>query len=292
MKISSNHIGSIQKFAQDYLSGLYSREEINSIYFYLLKHLCNIEKSDFYSGKKELLNESELLLVYDAVKELATGIPVQYLIGYVFFCEMKFIINKHVLIPRPETEQLVYFIVSNHDKNEHLTILDIGTGSGCLAVSLNKLLKNSDVFALDVSIEALRTASENALLNNARIHTLLIDFLSGQHWDEIPDTDIIVSNPPYVTDSEKKIMRKNVLDFEPALALFVKDENPLLFYRTIFEYVKFKNTSKILYLEINEKYGNEITKLAENYGISEIQIIKDFNNKNRYFCGRYLDESF
>jgi release factor glutamine methyltransferase len=229
------------------------------------------------------LSESEMLTFHFAVKDLLKNKPIQYIIGETEFCDLKFKVNENVLIPRPETSEMIYKIVNRQrtTDNRQLSILDIGTGSGCIAISLAKQIPNSKVYALDISEKALEVAKENAINNDAEVTFIHDDILSLKNKIETK-FDIIVSNPPYVRELEKAEMRDNVLNWEPHNALFVSDNDPLIFYRNILEFAKshLKENGEI-WFEINEYLGKEMTDLCKGYGFSDIEIFKDFRGKER-----------
>ena len=229
------------------------------------------------------LSESEMLTFHFAVKDLLKNKPIQYIIGETEFCDLKFKVNENVLIPRPETSELVMNIVNRQktkDKRQ-LSILDIGTGSGCIAISLAKNIPGSKVYALDISEKALEVAKTNAFNNNVDITFIHDDILSLNNKIETK-FDIIVSNPPYVRELEKAEMRDNVLNWEPHNALFVSDNAPLIFYRNILEFAKTHlNENGEIWFEINEYLGKEMTDLCKEYGFSGIEIFKDFRGKER-----------
>jgi len=223
--------------------------------------------------------------ILEVLDELKKGNPVQHVIGEADFMDMVFEVNAEVLIPRPETEELVHWIISNN-KNNSPKILDVGTGSGCIAVSLAKYLSDAQVTALDVSENALKVAKLNAIKNSVNVdfingNILELSEIDGAHYD------IIVSNPPYVREQEKQLMNRNVTDFEPHLALFVSDNDPLLFYRTIAQKSRnWLNPNGQLYFEINQAFGNEIKDLLISNGYSDVEIRKDINGKDRMAFGR------
>jgi release factor glutamine methyltransferase len=190
-------------------------------------------------------------------------------------------VDKRVLIPRPETEFLVDLIIKENNKKEGLTIMDLCTGSGCIAIALSKKLKNAEVFALDFSEDALDVANKNAFDNKAKVNFIRDDLLSLT--GEYLHFDLIVSNPPYVRDSEKKLMKPNVLNYEPASALFVPDNDPLKFYLALAKFgIKYLTPAGIIYAEINENLGNDLIELFKQKTYSNVTIRKDLNDKNRY----------
>ena len=208
---------------------------------------------------------------------------MQYVTNSAWFCDHKFYVDKSVLIPRQETEILIDEIIESSIGKKDLKILDIGTGSGCIPISLKKSMPDSIVYALDISLQALEVAERNAIKNGVSINFKLFDVLQGEKLPFDEKFDIIISNPPYVTDSEKKLMHKNVTRFEPDLALYVSDNKPLVFYEKIL--LKFKSImcdDGTIWFEINENYAEEVVELCENNGFGKNVIIKDLNKKNRF----------
>ena len=277
------------------LEKIYGSDEANALVMILLEHYFGIDRVKMALEPELRLSESEMLTLHFAVKELLKNKPIQYVLGETEFCGMRFFVDENVLIPRPETEEMVQMIVARRDKaclvrtgcdvetDGRPSILDIGTGSGCIAISLAKLLKNSNVTAVDVSEKALEVAKKNAAANNVNVRFVLDDILNPQNTDLIGNQyDIIVSNPPYVCESEKSEMRANVLDYEPSTALFVSDTDPLIFYRKILEFAQ--NTLKPdgeIWFEINEKFRKEMKNLCIEMGFKNVEIIKDFRERDR-----------
>ena len=285
MKYSSNKVRDIRRYFRDHLAALYSQNEIDSILFILLEEYTNYTRAKLLADPELTINESELLKIHHSLKELQLNKPVQYIIGKAFFCGDEFNVKQGVLIPRPETEELINLIVVENSERESLTIIDIGTGSGCIAIELKKHFKNADVIASDISQLALEVAYINAKQLKTKICFIQDDILHSSY--NFPMADIIVSNPPYIKESEKKLMSRNILDYEPEEALFVQDDHPLLFYFAIADFAK-KNLKKggRLYFEINEIHANEIYSLLEEKGFTMISIHKDINNKDRFIsCG-------
>ncbi len=282
MKVASNKILDIKSFIRKRLHGLYPEEEISSFIFILFEAYCGMSKTDILAMKRETINESELLLVYDAVKELEHYKPIQYILGKTEFYGLEFRVTPAVLIPRPETEELVDLIIKDNKNITGLKILDIGTGSGCIAISLKKNLPDADVTAIDNSAEALEIAQKNAEINHVKIVFINNDILDKQQWLKSGEFDIIVSNPPYVLESEKALMQPNVLEYEPSTALFVPDSDPLMYYDAIFRFAISKKKRSQIYLEINENMAGELMALAKKYELSDIRIIKDINGKDRF----------
>ncbi|HNW90999.1 MAG TPA: peptide chain release factor N(5)-glutamine methyltransferase [Bacteroidales bacterium] len=285
MKVASNKISDIKSFIRNRLHGLYPDEEINAFIYMLFEAYCGLSKTALLAMKRETINESELLLVYDAVNELEHYKPIQYILGKTEFYGLEFRVTLAVLIPRPETEELVDLIIKENKNKTGLKILDIGTGSGCIAISLKTYLPGAEVTAIDISEEALALAKKNAEINQEEIVFKKIDILEEQQWPNIKGFDVIVSNPPYVLESEKAMMQPNVLDFEPPTALFVPDANALLFYEAIFAMAVRQNKKTKIYAEINESKAAELSRMAQQYGIVESVVVKDINNKDRFFVG-------
>jgi release factor glutamine methyltransferase len=223
----------------------------------------------------------------DAITRLKTYEPIQYIIGETEFYGLPFKVNSNTLIPRPETEELVELIINNEKlkTSQPLTILDIGTGTGCIAIALAKHISNAKVFAVDVSDDALKVAKENAILNGVTIEFIKADILNKDSWNlefEDLEFDIIVSNPPYVRQLEKAEMKANVLEHEPHLALFVDDSNPLQFYRAIAEFASEKlQPDGHLYFEINQYLSDEMHQLLEQYDFKNIELLTDIFGNHR-----------
>ena len=295
MKTSSNLVRDCRKYYAGELEKIYGSDEANALIMILLEHYFNIDRMKIAMDPELRLSESEMLTLHFAVKELLKNKPVQYIIGETEFCGMRFFVNENVLIPRPETEELVNKLAvtpnssfrpkrSGVEKSPtHISILDIGTGSGCIAISLAKLLKDSSVTTVDVSEKALEVAKKNAEANEVSVTFIKDDILNPQNRDLLNGQfDIIVSNPPYVCESEKSEMRANVLDYEPSTALFVSDNDPLVFYRKILEFAqKTLKPNGAIWFEINEKFGKEMKNLCLEKGFKNVEIIKDFRGRER-----------
>ena len=293
MKVPSNLVKDIRNYYCEQLCSIYDKEESNAMILILFEHYFNIDRVKMALEPQLRLSESEMLTFHFAVKDLLKNKPIQYIIGETEFCDLKFKVNENTLIPRPETSELVMNIVNRHQtpdssreekSQSHKVaklILDIGTGSGCIAISLAKHLPNSEVHALDISEKALEVAKANATSNNVNVSFIHEDILSLRNKIETK-FDIIVSNPPYVRELEKTEMRDNVLNWEPHNALFVSDNDPLIFYREILEFAKdhLKENGEV-WFEINEYLGKEMTDLCHNMGFSEVEIFEDFRGKER-----------
>ena len=286
MKVPSNLVRDVRRYYSRLLEGIYSKEESLSLIMILLQHYFGYDRVKIALNEDLRLNESELLTFHFAVRELLKNKPVQHIIGEEEFCGMSFIVNNKVLIPRPETAEMTNIIASQRADSKAVDILDIGTGSGCIAISLAKMISGSNVYAIDISEDALETARENAARNNADVTFVKADILRFNEWLDKSwneKFDIIVSNPPYICESEKKEMRANVTDYEPHTALFVSDADPLVFYSTILDFAKhcLKPDGEI-WFEINEKFWFEINRLCIEKGFKNTKLILDFRGKDRF----------
>ncbi|MCW3085253.1 MAG: Release factor glutamine methyltransferase [Bacteroidetes bacterium] len=289
MKIASNKVTDIVRFFKEQLQDRYEDGELETMIRYCFEEFLNVRHFDISLHKNDTVTESELLKFNFAVKDLKTEKPLQYIFGKADFYGLKLIVNEHVLIPRPETEELVNLIISDLKKNKNsLTIIDIGTGSGCIPIALKKNIPAAAVSAMDVSENALAVAAQNAALNKTEITFINDDILSPAANYNAASFDVIVSNPPYIRISEKEKMHTNVLTYEPHLALFVNDPDPLLFYNAIADFaLKTLKPGGSIYFEINENLGPETQQLMERKGFKNIVLVKDMSNKNRILRGMY-----
>ena len=265
------------------LIDVYEPREAESLSTLALTHLFACTHTDAILGKRVQVDTEKEKELEEIVNRLRKQEPVQYILGVTEFYGREFNVNSSTLIPRPETEELVGLITKENTKHG-LKVLDIGTGSGCIATSLFFELNESIVHAIDIDDEALKIAKENAYRLGAALNFMQGDILSNNF--ETEGLDIIVSNPPYVRDSEKKQMHRNVLDYEPDLALFVSDNDPLIFYRRIAEVSakKLRQGGK-LYFEINEAYGLEVKTLMQDHGFHDVEVFKDLQGKDRMVRG-------
>jgi protein-(glutamine-N5) methyltransferase, release factor-specific len=271
----------LKHFIHQRLGKLYESTEIQSFYFMLLAHYGHYSKVDVLTNTEEELPEEVVLPIKKAIKALLSAEPIQYVLGETEFCSYRFFVTKDVLIPRPETEELVDWVYRQYKTTATpLKILDIGTGSGAIAISLKKLLPQAEVTAIDVSAEALAIARRNAKTNGATIHFVQQDILMT---DRLPEKyDVIISNPPYVRFAEQAEMHPNVLNYEPHLALFVSDENPLLFYDKIAELAyRFLTPQGSLFFEINQYLGKETQDLVRQKGFNEVILQQDLLGNDR-----------
>ena len=262
------------------LQDLYPKGEIRSFTRLIMEHVCCLQPYQLLMDGSRHLSDAEKHEIRLTVERLKQFEPIQYILGETSFCGLKFRINPSVLIPRPETEELIECILNDYDGRK-MRILDIGTGSGCIAISVAHFLPTTEVIAVDISGEAIQTAEENARINNASVSFIQADILYSDV--DIPGTfDIIVSNPPYVKENEQIGMERNVLLYEPRLALFVPDNDPLLFYRAIARLAKQKlNTGGALYFEINAMLGKETVQALKEEGFTNVELIRDLSGKDR-----------
>ena len=275
------------------LSSLYEEQEIDSFFYIILEKLHGLKRIDLALNPQTVMDGAHLKQWKNIVSELKKQRPVQYILGETEFYGLRFLVNENTLIPRPETEELVELIIesTNYElRNTKLKVLDIGTGSGCIAISLAKHLPTSEVYAIDVSEEALATAKKNAELNKVAINFISTNILDVVNLSAVAGLykqfDIIVSNPPYVRNLEKDQIKPNVLEYEPHLALFVDDIDPLLFYRKIAELAKKNlNENGKLYFEINQYLGKETIKLLEDFGFRNVELKKDIYGNDRMIEG-------
>jgi release factor glutamine methyltransferase len=268
------------------LLSIYDKEEAASVSKYYVESILSLNSTELILKCNEELIPAHLDKLKTGEIRLINGEPVQYITGKSWFYGLNFFVNKNVLIPRQETEILVDYIIKRHKNSGKIKILDIGTGSGCIAITLKKYLSNAEIFAIDVSANVLEICKKNAQLNKVNIEVLEYNILYNKNLPFNKYFDIILSNPPYVLESEKPLMHKNVVDFEPAQALYVEDKDPLLFYRNILERISESATKpREIFFEINEKFSNEIISLNKSFGFLHNEIIKDLNGKDRFVFG-------
>lgn len=286
------------------LDQIYGKDEVASFFYLGLEHYLNVARIQLQLDPEFTLSKPETDVFFELLEGLKQQKPIQYLLGETEFYGLQFKVNENVLIPRPETEELVDWILKSYESrvissepsnlkssivNRQLKILDIGTGSGCIAILLAKQLPEVKVFALDVSKEALDIAKQNADTNNVKINFIEASILDETSWNlEFRDLnfDIIVSNPPYVRELEKQEIKSNVLDNEPHLALFVDNEKPLIFYKAITDFAvdKLKSNGS-LYFEINQYLGQETKQLLVDAEFKAVELRKDLNGNDRMLKG-------
>ena len=280
-------INQAQQELKTLMTKLYDASEARSINRYVFDDY--LLSGNYFSLNGEM--DNILLEQYNSVKEkLLTGMPVQYALGFAWFYGIKLKVNNTVLIPRPETEELVEWILEDTQKSDKdISVLDIGTGSGCIPIVLSLKNPQLKLSALDVSESALITASRNAFRYNVEIDFLLIDILNRDQQKKLNNYDIIVSNPPYISESEKKIMSENVLDFEPHLSLFVSDNHPLVFYKCIADFAQ-KHLTKNghLYFECNTFTALDVKKMLEEKKFRDVILRKDLNGNDRLIKATWI----
>jgi len=276
-------------FFNEALSAIYPKTEIDSFFFILMEEKLKLQRIDTVLKSDFLITEKNLIDLKNIVKRLQKEEPIQYIIGNTEFYGLPFLVDKNTLIPRTETEELVAWVldeikVFTNNKIIELSILDIGTGTGCIPISLAKNLTSLNISAIDISPEALLIAKQNAILNKVTIEFIELDILNAESLPQ--EYDVIISNPPYVRELEKKEIKNNVLENEPHLALFVADENPLIFYNKIADLAK-KQLSEngMLFFEINQYLGKETINMLVKKGFKNIQLKKDlFGNDRMIKC--------
>jgi release factor glutamine methyltransferase len=284
MGVNIQTIKDIRIYLLRELEGIYHESEINALSNIIIRNVAGVSKPHQLYMSEYSFNSEQVVRIIEIAKELKQGKPVQYILGETYFYDCIIKLNSSTLIPRPETEELVHLIISEN-RDYAGDIIDFGTGSGCIAIALAANIRRSKITGIDISADAISIANENALLNNVTISFLTGDILNFEDI-ALPKAGIIVSNPPYVRNSEKELMRKNVLAHEPHIALFVNDSEPLLYYEALL-----KIADKILvaggqvYFEINEAMGDSMVRLLASSGYSDIKLIADINNKDRIIKG-------
>ncbi len=267
----------------------YESTEIDGLLRIIMEHLTGLNAAELHINLDQVLAEQQV----DELETILPGLqkmqPIQYILGETEFYGLTLQVNEQVLIPRQETEELVDWII-NTEQLANPVILDIGTGSGCIALSLKHEIPAANIFAIDVSDRAIKTAQENATNNKLDVQFIKADILKTTDLNFMPKADIIVSNPPYVMNSEKELMQANVLDYEPELALFVENNEPLIFYRKITELasLNLKPGGK-LFFEINEQLGNEMQALLTEFHFNNIELRKDLFGKDRMIMGQKVE---
>jgi release factor glutamine methyltransferase len=263
---------------------VYDTREAANIADMVIEHVTGQRKIERIVYKDIPVNQSQQEQLYEIAAALQDHKPIQYVLGYTWFMNMKLLVKEHVLIPRPETEELVAWIIEDIHKleNKEISLLDIGTGSGCIPIAIRKKIPEVAVSAIDISRDALSLATLNSIEQKVLVDFLYTNFLDEAECNHLGRYNTIVSNPPYIKRSEESSMRENVLKYEPKVALFVPDEDALVFYKAI---AKFSNQhlkeNGTVYVEINEALGEEVVKLFKNYGFAEVTLRKDMQGKDR-----------
>lgn len=311
-------VGEARIWLKENLKIVYADEELNEILFLVLLSVTKLTKTQIHAFPEKELSEQQISMLLLSAQKLQTRMPVQYVLGETEFFGLRLEVNPSVLIPRPETEELVAWVLEEKVKGEKVkgerlkgeglkgerfkgereksgewgllkaeslwpkAILDIGTGSGCIPIAIKKNWPEAAVFALDISAEALQTAQKNALLNQVEVDFFQQDILNFDAVKGARQYSVIISNPPYITPSEQQTMQANVLGFEPHQALFVPENDPLLFYKTIASHASFMlQKNGLLFFEINENFGQEIILLLQKEGFTPIELRKDSRGKDR-----------
>lgn len=277
--IQQPEVKRIAQIIYDELSGYYTQSEVSALTRIIATEMLGVAQMTYFLKDDVTLKAEQEAMLFNAIERLKKQEPIQYIQGYSDFCGLRFKVTPATLIPRPETSELVEWIASEHS-GKIVNILDIGTGSGCIAISLAHKLPKSNVTAWDISTAALAVAAENSHNNGTEVTFERVDILSYE--PKSAQFDIIVSNPPYIKENEKSAMHNNVLDWEPHTALFVPDSDPLLFYRTIAEKgLQMLAPNGTLYFEINRAHGGETMEMLANYGYTDIELRKDFADNDR-----------
>lgn len=288
MSVNFQNIRECLRYISGQITGIYPEEEAKSIAYLILEETLSVSKTELLKKMGLTLTLSQTDKINDIVSELKKEQPVQYLLGKCSFHDCSILVKPGVLIPRPETEELVHWIIEDF-KDVKVSIIDIGTGSGCIAIALAKYLNQASLFAVDNSMISLEVAKESARINKQNIRFFQHDLFSSDPTQFLTQMDVIVSNPPYVLESEKLQMRRNVIEYEPHNALFVKDDDPLMYYREILNAAE-KSLLKekgFLYFEINEKMGEEIILLLKQYNYVHIELRKDLFGKDRMIKAQF-----
>ncbi len=273
-----------RKEVNNSIATIYEKSEADNITEIVMEHITRWSRPERILNKEIPLSFTQKKLLSQIILRLEQHEPIQYLINEAWFAGMIFYVDKNVLIPRPETEELLDWIVKDvrSDTSNIKKMLDVGTGSGCIAIALKNKIPNAEIWGCDVSVEALNVARMNADALNATIDFVPLDFLDPDQRKQLPHVDIIVSNPPYVPQSDKNEMKKNVLEFEPATALFVPDNDSLVFYNAIADFGKEKlNGNGNIYVEIHENLGEQVKNLFKLKGYSFAELRKDIQGKDR-----------
>ena len=271
----------------DGLSTIYGPDEARSLTWLSISFVCKLERAKYLSVRQEEINSDDTEQLFKIHQKLIQGIPLQYILGETEFYDLIVKVNQSVLIPRPETEELVdWALITSriiNGETEILKLLDIGTGSGCIAISIKKYIPLADITAIDISEAALNIARQNADLNQVKINFIQDDIFKPTNLELINSKyDLILSNPPYVTEAEKDQMLDNVLNHEPHIALFVPDNDPLVFYRAIADFaLNHLKINGFLFFELNEKFGKETINLLKEKGFKEIELRQDMGGKDR-----------
>src|SRR6476646_76394 len=290
-------IGEAERWLQQQLHGAYDVGEINTIAVWVFEKVTGLSRINWLTKKEEPLPVDQLHELKSIAQRLQAHEPVQYVLGEAYFHGLTLYVDNNVLIPRPETEELVAWVIKDvkaagkdvfntnvgeADQTRNMRILDVGTGSGCIALALKNAMPKAEVWGCDSSDAALNVARRNGALLNIRVDFQQVNILEPAQWNNLPHFDLIISNPPYITRSEKEEMPSNVVQYEPHLALFVPDENPFIFYEVLARFGKEKlNKNGVLYVEIHEERAKEVVELFQNLISSNVELRQDMQGKDR-----------
>lgn len=284
MFVQTNNLNSVREYFYDRLKEGFSSSELRMMFNILMEDRLGLTASELILAKDQLLSESDLLYVRSAVKRLQANEPFQYVVGKTEFCGLELFTDARALIPRPETEELVQWIIEDHGNREGIKYLDLCAGTGCIAIALKKYLTNSDGTGMELSKGAIELSKKNDLKNLSRVKWIEGDVLDSSDYKGFDNNsfDLWVSNPPYVLNSDKTSMSENVLDYEPHMALFVEDHDPLLFYRTIAQMAQiYLKPDGAIYFEIHEEKGSDVCGLLTGLGFKNVQLKMDLQGKER-----------
>ncbi len=278
----------LEKHFSAELSDIYAKEEAAMLCFLSVQHRFNWTKASYLLNKQEVISDTDTTNFLDILSQLKTSKPIQYILGETDFYGRTFRVNPAVLIPRPETEELVKWVLETVS-TKNISLLDIGTGSGCIAISLKIEIPEAEVVAIDLSADALALAQENASLHKAVVTFIEKDVLQMHPTDLATTFDMVVSNPPYIALAEKELMKANVLANEPHVALFVPNTNPLIFYERIAALAQAKlNLGGFLFFEINERFGKEVLALLVKKGFKHVELRQDLSGKDRMVKAQWV----
>jgi release factor glutamine methyltransferase len=285
------------RYIRNSLEGIYPTNEAVIMADMLLEHFTSFSKGDRLMNKETDLTQEQEAAIHKGVERLLKHEPIQYIMNKCWFYGMELFVDPSVLIPRPETEELVAWIINdvrssgynvfsrgtaNADETDLLKILDVGTGSGCIALALKKAMPGAEVWGCDLSEEALNVARRNGSALDIRVDFQGLNFLDQLQQKQLPTVNILVSNPPYIPFRDKDLMNKNVVDHEPHTALFVPDEDPLIFYRALAKFASHRlHENGSIYMEIHEDLGDDVVQLFSDEGYNKIELRKDMQQKNR-----------
>ena len=284
MFVQQNTVRSIKTYFQEQLASLFSSNEVKVIVKESVMSRLNLTAAEYLLSDDSLLSESDLLYFRSIVKRLLSNEPFQYILGTTYFYGLPFNTDRRALIPRPETEELVTWVTESYDVSLPIFVADICTGSGCIALSIKSLFGTAKILALDISEDAIGLAKENAALLQLEIETVQFDALDVAAYEfmALNSFDCWITNPPYIPIQEKEHMRSNVLNYEPHLALFVADNDPLIFYREIaVNALKYLKPGGMFFCEVNENYSQETAELLQSIGFVNIEVRKDLQGKKR-----------